>query len=467
MDGSFDLDASMSNGPNFNQQRSRPGGRDNNHRPCYVCGQMGHIARACPTTRDKPESSKDASQRRNGNGNGNGKGKQRMNSSASSSSGDKQFTDPANATPNGQCYMHPRSNHSNADCTNPRNRFSSRNNGTQGSDGRKSRQQQDSQPKPQHNRHGNIRSNHGPLQNPGDYCERCNTRGHIAVTCQNPGPGAAAVITCMMCKNRGHTHIECQHPLCCTNCRQVGHSRFSCRNPMAPEAMMGPSPLDLERIRAGAQYAASHQQGCSHSFQHAAQTHPTITKASFGPTFQLAEPEDELTAELFRMQRAAAAERRRLVAAKCYASATMYGHSLFNGEIEQGARFLGGIDPNHPQIVLPSYLKKTEAAERLFQSLIKNRSLSTAAGLISNGWNFFRDPRTMDAVARSQAPFCHGCSGKGIILNATFNRVPAGADVLELEDWDIWGVNILFSCHCCKAYGYTFVHDEGERMDMS
>jgi hypothetical protein len=82
-----------------------------------------------------------------------------------------------------------------------------------------------------------------------------------------------------------------------------------------------------------------------------------------------------------------------------------------------------------------------------------------AAAFVRKGWNFFRDPRTLDAIARASTPVCHCCSGKGRILSATFTQLVPGTDVLTVEDYDMWGPSVMFSCQC-SLNGYSFLQGE-------
>jgi hypothetical protein len=87
-----------------------------------------------------------------------------------------------------------------------------------------------------------------------------------------------------------------------------------------------------------------------------------------------------------------------------------------------------------------------------------------AAAFVRKGWNFFRDPRTLDAIARSSTPVCHCCSGKGRILSATFTQLLPGTDVLTVEDYDMWGPSVMFSCKC-SLNGYSFLQG-GDSMEV-
>lgn len=466
MDSSFDLDTNMSN--------ASPQGHNHGSITCHGCGKPGHIKRNCPENANLNQNRNTNQQqgrdnnggRQNGqnnsNQNGNRNRNQNRNQYGNQNGGrnnrNRERVDPAKTSPKDLCYMHgERGGHPNRECSNPMNvhhpehRDGSQNN-------RQQQSGQNTSNKPQINRHGNIRSNHGPLGNGGNYCERCNVRGHTAVTCQNP-PAAFPVITCLYCKNKGHSHLECNHPLCCSKCREKGHSAESCRNLPADSTKFSWPASTYTRTQPFIQP--------QHVFQFPVQqSQPKgTTKAFFGSDFKAPAPLDDLHDELLQFKVQKEAERREAVSSKCWAAHRMYGHNLMNSEILEGNRFFSSLDPANPQINLPKNQTPTSALERLFTHFITFRPFGAAANLVANGWNFFRDPRALDAIAGCRVPVCNGCAKKGNILDATFEPIPVGADVLTVDDWDVWGVSIVFKCWCCKEAGYSFMEAANDKMD--
>ncbi|KAM0712127.1 hypothetical protein Q7P37_011221 [Cladosporium fusiforme] len=481
MDDSFDMDSHMSDAPrhNRNSQRSNPG---NGQRNCHTCGQPGHIQRDCPQNRNQNQNNQNQNQNRNTNGqqgrngnangrnggvrnqNQNGQNRQNQNgnqnrNNTARGNANQQNTDPADVGGvNDDCHRHRGRGHTNGECTSasnvhhPEHRGSGPNNNQQ----QQQQQQQPAQPKPQANRHGNIRRDHGPLSNAeNNYCERCNSRGHIAATCDNQRI-TATIIKCLWCKNPGHTHLECNHPLCCANCRGKGHSAESCRNIPALETRLSAPPASVFRV---------HSQPQGFAFQPQHRQISGSTRATFGPDFAAPEPLDELTTELLQLKAQRDAERRHAIDTKCWGSHKMYGHKLLNQDIIEGENFFSRIDPSNPQIHLPKDKTPTNTLTQLFANFITHRPFGVAASLIARGWNFFRDPRALDAIARCQVPTCNGCAKKGEILSATFERVTLGTDVLTVDDWDVWGVSVLFGCHCCRDVGYSFVQGVVDPME--
>jgi hypothetical protein len=89
---------------------------------------------------------------------------------------------------------------------------------------------------------------------------------------------------------------------------------------------------------------------------------------------------------------------------------------------------------------------------------------------MARGWQFFRDPDVIGALAQNEKPACNGCQRDGLIVDHTFEVLkPEHPDfnVLDMQDYDDWGVFVVFTdCNCCvskpheagmKGPGYTFV----------
>ena len=198
------------------------------------------------------------------------------------------------------------------------------------------------------------------------------------------------------------------------------------------------------------------------------QANPGTTKAYFANArgeLILEAPMDDVQAQLCSIVAENEAARRKAIATKCCAAHTMYSMKLLNEEIVSGASFFRRVDPSNPQIQLPPNVQRTEALERLCQFWINDNSFSLAAAFVRKGWNFFRDPRTLDAITRSSTPVCHCCSGKGRILSATFTQLMPGTDVLTVEDYDMWGPSVMFSCQC-SLNGYSFLQGNEDNMEV-
>lgn len=391
---------------------------------------------------------------------------------------------PAGSQPDGPCYRHG-PGHTNNVCNDSRNIWGPNHNG--GNNGNQPQQQnrqqnqnqnQNQQRAPQENRHGNPRRNYVAAHDAEHiYCERCNRRDHITLRCPAPLMGARQIMTCSLCNTPGHTHTVCRNPAYCANCWGFGHSKEQCRRPRADHTFFHTNE-DIDLVDADSVCSSGHSStysSPSQSRRSSVQTHYQlpqrnngITKAYFANAhgdLVLEAPLDEISAQIAAIAAEKENARRHAIAAKCCGAHAKYSMKLLNDEIASGARFLGGVDPANPQIPLPLGMERTAALERLFQFWINDSSFVMAARFVREGWNFFRDPRVLDAIARSSQPVCHCCEKKGHILSATFTELVPGTDVLTVEDYDLWGPSVMFSCKC-SVNGYSFMRAEDGRMDI-
>ena len=89
---------------------------------------------------------------------------------------------------------------------------------------------------------------------------------------------------------------------------------------------------------------------------------------------------------------------------------------------------------------------------------------------MEEGTQFWRDPQAMSALAKQETPVCHGCHGHGQILDRYFRNVvfAEGEDVTKVDDFDDWGLFVMFRCGCCHdGFGYqdTSVYHNIEMQD--
>ncbi|KAK4541518.1 hypothetical protein LTR36_007964 [Oleoguttula mirabilis] len=88
------------------------------------------------------------------------------------------------------------------------------------------------------------------------------------------------------------------------------------------------------------------------------------------------------------------------------------------------------------------------------------------------GLQLWRDPQAMRAIAQKQKPSCNTCFRSGEFWDGLMREIPVQADVLELRDFQDWGVFVAFECKCCnKAASYSFVSrpscELGSECDMA
>jgi cellular nucleic acid-binding protein len=408
---------------------------------CINCGKVGHLAENCRSSQKK----------NNCNG--------------------KTYTDPDSTKPDELCYIHAGSDHKNNVCTAKKNIWSPLNiTDSSKAQTQKQKKQQNTQERTDYK-----------------YCGRCNTCEHNLIDCNEAPFGSRKIVKCSFCKNLGHTHSECRHPNFCAQCRKTGHSTEACtvENPDFKNNCILARKSDrfMYTKDAVSVWNADQSTPSSPPQPHPQQLHATVQTAYRAPVPQtdtnltrayfanakgevvLEAPLDEVTQQIAAIAADNEAARRHAIAAKCCGAHARYNMRLLNGEITSGERFFGSVDPANPQIQLPANVAKTAALERLFQFWINDSSWSLMASFVRKGWNFFRDPRVLDAIARSSTPVCHGCGGKGHIMSATFMELFPGTDVLTVEDYDMWGPSVMFSCQC-SLEGYSFLQDEDGKMDL-
>jgi hypothetical protein len=94
---------------------------------------------------------------------------------------------------------------------------------------------------------------------------------------------------------------------------------------------------------------------------------------------------------------------------------------------------------------------------------LSDRMLQRVQFAMAQGTQFWRDPKAMEALVNRERPVCYKCGGEGSIRDGHM-RWPDpevacqndGAAVLEIEDFEDWGVFIVFQCSCCNdGYGWV------------
>jgi hypothetical protein len=71
------------------------------------------------------------------------------------------------------------------------------------------------------------------------------------------------------------------------------------------------------------------------------------------------------------------------------------------------------------------------------------------------GYQFYRDPRAVEAVVRNQKACCLTCKRQGVFLDGQMRGI-ADRDILTIRDGDEWGVFVMFECSCSKE-GWSYV----------
>lgn len=175
--------------------------RGNTGRTCYVCGNLGHLAKNCQA--NNPQNNQN--QNRGGNN--------RVNKCRGPANPLQPQRGPKQATK--QCDNCPHlSNHSTAECK--------KKNGAQNTNGTNETASK--------TRSGSrMISELEMSQDLTPYCPTCNSTSHRSSTC--PASREHHTIKCEKCGAWGHTRDDCQNPIKrrCSNCYAAGSATNQCR----------------------------------------------------------------------------------------------------------------------------------------------------------------------------------------------------------------------------------------------
>ncbi|KAK5168152.1 zinc finger protein [Saxophila tyrrhenica] len=251
------------------------------------------------------------------------------------------------------------------------------------------------------------------------YCASCNTTAHYERNCPFPGNCfrvQRSVMTCWKCGYRGHTGDECQNPepveysKRCGVCRAQGHRTEQCGNVVQQrmcDAMVTGQGVGQNRFRWGdVAMSGTAQQG---------QQVPQQQMPAF-PVHQASTPLQTPPAA----NAAANASPAHLTALrqKAQRSAMLYHLRNYNLFIA-----------NH--------------SSEIQSTLLNQRTWMLLSAKIAQGYQFWRDPRAMHAIATGKKPCCYTCRQEGVILDGQMCGV-GGKDALDVEDFAEWGVFVMF-----------------------
>ena len=489
---------------------------------CFKCGRPGHKAAKCRNPEGQSNDGGNQHPRGNQNANGSQNGNSRQNQQRSQS---QSHTQMASAK---HCDFHPGKNtHTTEECSkNSKNAkaqpdsngsFSPRN--TNDING--------------FAREGYVFRDRMPTVATELYCAVCNRRGHNVFQCPNPEAASSLFLstqTCRRCCLRGHLGDECQNPIqqLCSVCHKAGHKTAECKNEIerafrasAVESErrfkwdwntrvitadhgqlelaqledelwtlrvqgleMDPEELQARRMQiAEAQtiywpnqkqplhyaclndgLAKSQSQLPAPRYAPTSSFHPRTARKIWTPT---STPTPQ-TSNLPTINHAAISHftpsEQELVANALYAH--------HEASLSSGSRQLRA----HIDLSARSYKKENynPSILRLESSILEKRILSDDTYMslkfrIAQGYQFWRDPKLMEALATKRKPRCHFCNRDGILLDGRMRGVDfANVDVTTVKDHTDWGLFAMFDCKCCND-GYSFVSRtpcEVEAMDI-
>ncbi|KAK5133520.1 hypothetical protein LTR08_007657 [Meristemomyces frigidus] len=82
--------------------------------------------------------------------------------------------------------------------------------------------------------------------------------------------------------------------------------------------------------------------------------------------------------------------------------------------------------------------------------LASDQNYVTLKSKMASSLQLWRDPQALGAISHDLKPNCNTCHRDGAFLDARFRPVPVHADVLNIEDFNDWGVFVGFDCRCCN-----------------
>lgn len=479
-------------------------------RACHNCGRTGHYARECLQTANSNKQNQNQQQRNNNNNrqqrqNGQQQQGNQRNNNNNGNADDRMDVDNG---PDGLCNIHKvgpsGQSHLNRDCTakknpyHPEHKAKGQNNGNANANnsGNGNGNGNGNQQQPQQQQQKNAYNSRPKIE----YCPRCNKQGHIMQFCKEEKP-LNPMLKCALCHLQGHLVDGCKNPEYCRICGQKGHDKSICKQqastasllagtvsihavaPTAPaqqtatEAQMRDAQVQNQQVvgTAGGFAPKPVDPNCSHIFPFQRGT-KLCTWTADGQQQQQQQPQQqvvqqqnptstgstnsaECAKELAHYRAETARARRTAIAEKVETSWRLYNQHLFNDSIMTLGRALyRGCDLTQPPKALPSDIVAGLSQDQmaLLNELVRDMSLIDAAVLIHKGWNFIRDPRALENVARCNVPVCRACQIEGDVVNGAFLPVERGADVCKLVEGSDWGVSVRFACGCCRD-GYSWL----------
>ena len=109
-------------------------------------------------------------------------------------------------------------------------------------------------------------------------------------------------------------------------------------------------------------------------------------------------------------------------------------------------------------------VKIQQLANRIVEgNVLSDKRLLEVQFAMGKGTQFWRDPKAMEALVNYQRPVCHTCAGEGTICDKHIRQINPevaclndGVAVCDIQDYEDWGVFVVFDCLCCNQ-GYTWV----------
>lgn len=282
------------------------------------------------------------------------------------------------------------------------------------------------------------------------YCAACNSREHAADKCSNKGESNWSLlhspITCYRCCLRGHLAAECQNPAQqrCSACHGAGHKTDDCKSTILRGIHASPQPvgLGIQQPAPSISFVPNPTQPRPvHPFHRQPQTQRTgSVSVSSNISKYYSDKEIAAGAQICRERELTANSR--AIRAKVDYSVQSYRKQNYNQQIRQ----------------LQAQIQE--------QRTLSSNLLWDVSYRIAQGYQFWRDPLAMEAIATRKKPVCIKCGKDGHILDRFMNASVINDDVTKIEEFSDWGVFIMFDCTCCNE-GFQYIpRFDGEEMQV-
>ncbi|KAK3714500.1 hypothetical protein LTR37_007806 [Vermiconidia calcicola] len=461
---------------------------------CHGCGQQGHRKRECPNNNTFQQG------RQNGQGSNRSNQSSQANNGRQHNSQDRPRCDFCNKDghTNDGCFRNPNSPKYRGGNANNNQTIPNQANSNNGSG-----QQRNQASVNGFATKGYIFKDRIPQYSGSEpYCLICNENDHFEHQCTNPQrtQRQEAVLKgslcCWRCMYRGHTADDCRHPegQVCYLCHGKGHNEKNCRAQFEQKLHLGLHNVD-KRFQWDGGYIPSTESAeqkvrdeCEQRKQQA---------ASLGQTID-AEEADQWNTALLKAQSydqsaqnnadhpmsdvvpanqvfvAPTQPTRTTVARQRGASICQSTkHYKYTPTIKYPQPIqVGDISPELLTVLLRKHTaeqmsareralrdKIDESAKRyrkqnynlallhLEPAIHEHHVLSEGTYFLlkqkmAQGYQFWRDPKAMEALVLGQKPLCRGCCGEGEILDRHMRSDVKEKDPLAVEDFEDWGFKI-------------------------
>lgn len=355
---------------------------------------------------------------------------------------------------------------------------------------------------------------------PETYCPTCNSRDHDQKVCERVNllqNLISSAQVCWRCGFRGHTADECQNPnqIRCAACYKTGHRVEDCKASklfqLRSEAVKSkrfvwgknapvnitPTPGQEAQLALECRLQEAENRGEDVDHEDLARAIQAVLEQQVVPCFNHADkplPYISLTNDLPKIAHEISlpqAPKPKFVRSNVRTVAPQPFNTTTATSNPCSHRF--GLPPLPAGVSPQEYFaicyeiqerklsdqqrairKHVDRSAQLYKKQNYNNKLAELAGQIEErrilssdthfelkkrlawGCTFWRDPKAMEALANNEKPKCHHCGHDGVLLDRFMNADVINDPVLQVTDYEDWGLFVLFDCKCCND-GYSYV----------